>query len=395
MLKFNYFIKGGHKLKKILSLLLIVLILTAMLPITQVQAATKSAAAYLADGNKYLTQSKYPDALKSFDAAVKINTKYTEAYVGKGRALAGLKNYIEAIKAYDKAIALNKKHAPAYYHKGISLIALKKYPDSIKAFDAAIAQNPKYSEAYNQKGIIFSMLSKHNDALVAFNKAAQLSPKQSDIYFKRGMTYRALGKYKEAINDLKEAIKLNPASVSVFTGTTNKGIYNNEYLNMTMKVPQEWIIQDNTTVLQLVEQLVDKASAEELSNSLNSFLCLMASKYALGAPVEFNPNVTLGIENVSLLDGISKGSDYLFFLEKTITEVTPGYTFEDKTETVILDGISFDTKKAVFNIADREIKQKIYCTIYKGFSVFFTLSYSTEEELQELETMLKTVYFVK
>lgn len=382
-------------MKKTLAVLLIALIITTMLPITQIHAATKSAAAYLADGNKYLTQNKYQDALKSFDAAIKINTKYTEAYVGKGRALAGLKNYIEAIKAYDKAIVLNKNHSPAYYHKGISLIALKKYPDSIKAFDAAIAHNPKYSEAYNQKGIVFSILSKHNDALAAFNKVIQLSPKQPDIYYKRGMTYSALGKYKEAINDLEEAIMLNPARTSVLMGTTDKGIYNNEYLNMSVKIPQEWVIQDNSTVLELIAQLVDKASADELSNSLKSFLCLMASKYAMGAPVEFNPNMSLGIENVSLLAGISKGSDYLFFLEKAITQVNPGYTFEDQIETVVLDGISFDTRKGVINVADREIKQKIYCTIYKGFSVFFTLSYSTEEELQELETILKTIDFVK
>lgn len=483
-------------MKRTISVLLIAMILTTMLPITQVQALAKTAAQYLADGNKLLTQNKYPDALKAFDAAIKLNAKYTEAYVGKGRALAGSKKYADAVKAYDKAISLNKKHAPAYYYKGIALAELDKYTDAIKAFDAAIVQNPKHAEAYNQKGlvlywtdkyadaikcfdiavktnakladaylnkaivlyrglekyaeantvidsalklklnttsvyyhkgIILSNLDKfkeavtyfdkaiklepkvslsylekgialyslgsYSEALAAFHKAYELPPFLSSVHYYRGMTYNALGKYKEAIADLNEAIRRNKDMAYVLVGENNKGLYYNEYLNMALEAPQNWVVQDNDTVSMLFENLLNIPAGEDSNAALSELLTFMVSKYPLGSPVPSNPNLSMSMENTVLYDGIARGSDYLYFVRKNIEQAISGYTFEDKTEAVVLNGVSFDTLKATYSINGMTINQKFYSTVYKGFAVTLTLSYMNEAELQELEAIIATIDF--
>lgn len=200
-------------MKKLLSVILIAVILSTLLPMAPVQAATKTAASYLADGNKYLGLSKYQDAIKAFDSAIKLNSKYTEAYVGKGRAQYGLGSYAEAVKSYDKAISLNKKYAPALYYKGLALLELDKMQECISAYNAAIALNPKYAEAYNAKGFALEFTGKYDDALVAYNTAIKLNSKLIDAYInKASILVTHFEKYNDANVVADAALKINTSN---------------------------------------------------------------------------------------------------------------------------------------------------------------------------------------
>lgn len=197
-------------MKKILSILLIAVILSAMLPVTQVDAAVKSAAAYLADGNKYLSLNKYQDAIKAFDAAIKLNSKYTEAYVGKGRSQYGLGSYADAVKSFDKAISINKKYSQAFYYKGLTLLELDKLPESLSSFNTAIALNPKYAEAYNEKGFALEWTEKYDDALKAYDTAIKLNSKLIDAYINKAeLLLTQYKKYIDANAVIDAALKIN------------------------------------------------------------------------------------------------------------------------------------------------------------------------------------------
>mgnify|MGYP000733464683 CR=1 FL=1 len=202
-------------MRKTLAVLLIALIMTTMFPITQIHAATKTAAAYLADGNKLLSQNKYQDSIKAFDSALKLNSKYTEAYVGKGRAQYGLGAYEDSVKSLDKAVSLNKKYAPAFYYKGLALLELDKLPECISAYNIAITLNPKYAEAYNDKGFALEFSEKYDEALAAYNTAIKLNSKLIGAYInKAAILLTHYKKFNDANVAIDAALKLSVSNAS-------------------------------------------------------------------------------------------------------------------------------------------------------------------------------------
>ena len=57
------------------------------------------------------------------------------AWNNKGAALAVQSKYDEAIKAYDEAIRLDPNDADAWNNKGIALNTQGKYDEAIKAYE--------------------------------------------------------------------------------------------------------------------------------------------------------------------------------------------------------------------------------------------------------------------
>jgi tetratricopeptide (TPR) repeat protein len=96
-------------------------------------------------GNKLSNQSSYDLALKAYEYSIKLAPKDADALNRKGNALKCLGNYPEAIKAYGKAIKLNQSRkitAMAWNSTGSILCDQGKYNDAIKAYDKAAKLDP-------------------------------------------------------------------------------------------------------------------------------------------------------------------------------------------------------------------------------------------------------------
>ena len=69
-----------------------------------------------------------------------------EEWFYEGLALYNQSKYDEAIRAYDEAIRLNPEDAGAWNYKGNALRGLGRYNEAIQAYDEAIRLDPKYTE---------------------------------------------------------------------------------------------------------------------------------------------------------------------------------------------------------------------------------------------------------
>jgi hypothetical protein len=189
------------------------------------------------------------------------------------------------------------------------------------------------------------------------------------------------------------------SSLAPDEGAFNGGTYTNKFFSFTLTFPVEWTVQGkemkeiiDTTGKHLLAGDNKNLQAMIDSASQNSFHLLTISKFALGAPVDFNPMLLCLAERVSLFPGIKRGSDYLFNVRRSAQMGQVQYQFGE-TYTEKIGGVEFDVLPANVNYGTVTVKQKFYATIQKGFALGFIINYNTDEQLHELTRVLQSAKF--
>ena len=102
---------------------------------------------------------EYQEAIKCFDAALKINPKIARNWYYKGLALSKLPNNEEAIRCYEEVLKLEPNNVDAWIGRGICFGTLKKYKEAIECYDKAIAIDPNNAVAQEKKKEILQIIS--------------------------------------------------------------------------------------------------------------------------------------------------------------------------------------------------------------------------------------------
>jgi tetratricopeptide (TPR) repeat protein len=125
-------------------------------------------------GNLSLNKSKYEDAVKSFDQALKIDPRSVEALNGKGLALNNLGRYEDSITWFDNALKIEPTFINALNNKGVALANLDRFEEAITLFDKAIKIDPNFVDALYNKGGALAELGKYDEAAMWTNKALEI-----------------------------------------------------------------------------------------------------------------------------------------------------------------------------------------------------------------------------
>ena len=119
-------------------------------------------------------QSKYGEAIRAYDKAIKINPQLAKAWLGKGSALQNQGKYVEAIKIYDKLIQQNPVDAKPLIEKGVALYGQGKYAEALKAYDMAIKLNPRNEDPWLFKSYALRKLGRNVEAEKADAKVNEI-----------------------------------------------------------------------------------------------------------------------------------------------------------------------------------------------------------------------------
>ncbi len=99
-------------------------------------------------GMYYLQNEQIQDALKEFEAILRINPNYTNALFNIGLINNEyLKNHTKAIEYLAKAIKFEPTYAEAYYETGLAYERLKDIDNAKTFYHSALEQKPNYPEA--------------------------------------------------------------------------------------------------------------------------------------------------------------------------------------------------------------------------------------------------------
>ncbi|CAL2079110.1 hypothetical protein [Tenacibaculum sp. 190524A02b] len=181
-------------------------------------------------------------------------------------------------------------------------------------------------------------------------------------------------------------------------GKTKNGLYKNDYFNMEVLFNPNWIVQDKQEVNNLIERGSDLATGDNenlksiiKASQINTAYLLAVFKHEVGAAVEYNPSFMLVAENTKNFPGIKNGKDYLFHAKKALLQSQMSYSFEKEVFEKEIGRSSFHVMEVKFDYMGKIIIQEYISTVIKGFSLSFIISYTTEEEKNELYEVINNI----
>lgn len=94
------------------------------------------------EGNAFLKQHKYADAISKYSAAIELDPKNAIFFSNRAQAHISLEEYGLAIADCDQALAVDPNYTKAYYRKGVSLMALLNYKEAQNNFKIILQKLP-------------------------------------------------------------------------------------------------------------------------------------------------------------------------------------------------------------------------------------------------------------
>jgi type IV pilus assembly protein PilF len=157
-----------------------------------------------------LRGSRFPDALKELDEALKLDGGFADAHVGRGLALElGFGKVDDAEQAYRQALALRPAFSEAHNNLGQLLARTGRLDEAVKEFDAALG-NMLYKEpwvARCNRGQALYRMGRREEGLAAMGACLAENPRFCQGHRELGRIRLSEGKVKEALESLGQYAK--------------------------------------------------------------------------------------------------------------------------------------------------------------------------------------------
>ncbi|HVY19985.1 MAG TPA: tetratricopeptide repeat protein [Bauldia sp.] len=164
-------------------------------------------------GDVHLKRGDAREALKAFDAAVRLAPNAPEPYANRGAALLELGRHEEALAALDRALRLRSEYANAHFNRGNVLRAMERYEDAVTAYARALRAQPNFAEAHLNRGLALGALKRGQEALDEFTRALRLKPALAGAQIGRAMAYRDMGQFADAFGAIDSALAADPQNL--------------------------------------------------------------------------------------------------------------------------------------------------------------------------------------
>lgn len=161
-------------------------------------------------GIALLRLQRLPEAIASFDLALRLNPGYVEALNNRGNALRTSQRLPEAIADFSRALAIDPQHIGARINRAHALREQQRLDEALADFDVALAQRPDSPEIIVGRGITLQRLRRPLDALACYDAALSLRPGMHALHNNRGAALRDLKRYDEAAAAFEQLARLLP-----------------------------------------------------------------------------------------------------------------------------------------------------------------------------------------
>ena len=181
-------------------------------------------------------------------------------------------------------------------------------------------------------------------------------------------------------------------------GSIQENVYQNSFFEMEITFNPDWFVQDKEQMNNLIESgkeltIGDNKKLEAIvkASEVNTAYLFNIFKYEVGSAVNFNPSLMVIAENTKTLPGIKKGKDYLFHAKKMLEQSQLDYKIEKEVFELPIGKLNFDVMEAKLEHLNLQITQEYISTVIKGFSLSFVISYTNDEEKNELYLILEKI----
>ena len=141
-----------------------------------VLAYSSDAIGWFEQGNAFMKNKNYSEAIRVYDKAITVEPDYFEAWNGKADALNRAQQFTEALEASDRVLVLKPDYVQGWINRGYILYNLGRYDEELKAYETAITLDPTNPAAWFNKGYSLAGMKRYDEAIAAFNKVQVLDP---------------------------------------------------------------------------------------------------------------------------------------------------------------------------------------------------------------------------
>lgn len=155
--------------------------------------------------------NKKQEAIKFFDAALKIDPKISHAWVRKGICMFSLGHRVDAISCFDMAEKVAPNSTFVLGMKATFLASMKVNDDAINYFERSLKFEAKNLASLTNKGVLLGRLGKTTEANICFSEAVRVEPRSTVYVLCKKAT--AFGSSSESTKFLDMALEIEPDNV--------------------------------------------------------------------------------------------------------------------------------------------------------------------------------------
>lgn len=157
-------------------------------------------------GNDFLKQKMYRDAVKEFDAALKVHPSFPAALNNRAAALGYLGHLDEALRDLNRAHRIDVNDAQVLFNRALIRVLLNDYKNAERDLDRSLEVREN-AGAYNNRGSVRAHLEKHADAIRDFDRSLKLQPRNPVARFNRSWSLLRLGELDAALIDIDAVLE--------------------------------------------------------------------------------------------------------------------------------------------------------------------------------------------
>lgn len=177
-----------------------------------VRASTSSVLEKCIEGDQYLKQQLYSQALLAYEEALRMDQNNFYAWNGKGTALYNQGNYRRALEAYQRATEIDPNNAVVWVSAGLTLNRLQRYQQALVHFERAISIDPQYVAGWTGKADAQMDMNMPDEALATYEQALTLDAKSFSAWNGLGNARSCLHDFTGAVDAYTRALLINPRS---------------------------------------------------------------------------------------------------------------------------------------------------------------------------------------
>lgn len=166
-------------------------------------------------GELFLEKYNRPEAVTSFQAALKASADYVPAQVGLARATVE-ENPPAAKSAVEAALKINGSYVPAHLLLAEMALDSRERDEARRAIATALEVNPNSLEARSLEAAIAFLEARTADFKAAVDGVLALNPRYGDVYRVTGDHVARNYRFDEAVELTQRALELDKANIRAY-----------------------------------------------------------------------------------------------------------------------------------------------------------------------------------
>jgi tetratricopeptide (TPR) repeat protein len=131
-------------------------------------------------------------------------------YCNRGIAYYELGDMKNALRDFQAAVKLDPKDPVSWTNLANSLDSFDRYSEALDACNKAMLADPTHEKALVERAYIYRMTKKYDKSLADLQAAQHLAPKDPWVFSGLGNTYLAMKAYQKAVDNFSHSVELQP-----------------------------------------------------------------------------------------------------------------------------------------------------------------------------------------